>query len=384
MTKIKRRDFLKVGGFSLLSLPLSANQLKERKVYSKAKEPRVQFIKDGLGLTPDEYSELLLNLSKKYENIADYYSRGGIVEALEKKFASLLGKESAVFMPTGTLANHIAVRKLSGNRKKVIVQMESHIYNDSGDCAEDLSGLTLIPLAPKISTYTLEDVKRVLSRVKTQKVKSEVGVIMIESPVRRMDNRMFDYEEMKRISNFARENNIKLHLDGARLFNAVAHTGISPKEFASLFDTVYVSMYKNFNSAGGAILAGSKEFCEELYHTRRMFGGGIQQVWPFALVAYYYADKFLPSYKKALLQFKKFSKKLSKDRRFKIETYKDGTNVFILKVKISNIERFRENLEKNNIFLPPPKSNELFKLKINPTLNNLPTDEIVKRFKIAV
>lgn len=384
MSKIKRSEFLKISGISALSMPFSGFAFNPDKVTATKRLKTVQFIRDGLDLSPAEYSDLLVELSGKYHAIADSYSLGGIVAQLEQKFAEMLGKESAVFMPTGTLANHIALRELAGNRRRAIVQAESHIYNDSGDCAQYLSGLHLVPLAPNRSTFTLDEVKEVIKRTTGGRVKTEVGTIMIESPVRRMDNRVFDYTEMKNIRTFAEQHGIKMHLDGARLFNAVAHTGIDVKEFTTLFDTVYVSLYKDFSAASGALLAGSKAFCENLFNVRRMFGGGLVQVWPFAIVALHFADSFLPEYKKALKQFDVFSGLLSKDPHFRIETYPDGTNVFKLKVKTNDIEKFRQKLSEDHILLPPPVTQELFKLKINPTFNRQSPEYLVNQFRKAL
>ncbi|MEN8122539.1 MAG: beta-eliminating lyase-related protein [Bacteroidota bacterium] len=384
MSELNRRDFVKLSGASALGVPFLSFSNTGSELLLNNTQQKVKFTRDGIDFSPEEYAALLSKLMTKTKLVPDSYSRGGVVEGLEKKFANLLGKESAVFMPTGTLANQIAIRKLAGNRKKVIVQAESHIYNDSGDCAQNLSGLNLIPLAEGKTTFTLDEVKAAIRRTNNGRVKTDVGAIMIESPVRRTDNEMFDYDEMKKISEFARQNNIKIHLDGARLFNAVAHSEISVKEFSSLFDTVYISMYKNFNAASGAILAGSKEFCKELYHTRRMFGGGMPQVWPFALVALNYSDSFLPEYKKAMLQFNKFNSLISKEKQFKIEKVANGTNVFKLYVETENIDKFRENLINENVVLPKPVTRNMFKLKINTTLNNMPAELLVSIFKRSV
>ncbi len=384
MDKINRRDFVKIGSFSAMGLPLSGFSFEQTEKNLQKMNQKVKFTRDGLDLEPDEYAALLLKITQEKGIALDHYSNGGVVEELEKKFAKLLGKESAVFMPTGTLANHIATRKLAGNKKRIIVQAESHIYNDSGDCAQNLSGLNLIALAPGKSTYTLDEVQEVMQRTKDGRVKTGVGVIMIESPVRRTDNQLFDYAEMKKISEFARRNKIKMHLDGARLFNAVAHSGISAKEYAALFDTVYISMYKDFNAASGAILAGDKAFCEDLYHVRRMFGGGMPQVWTFAAVALHYADKFLPEYKKAMQQFDEFEKLIAQENSFKIEKIPNGTNVFKFYVKNTDVEQFRKNLAKENIILPKAKTENMFKPKINITLNNLSAKELVKKFKNAL
>ena len=91
------------------------------------------------------------------------------------------------------------------------------------------------------------------SRRNDARVATPVGVISIESPVRRAHGEVFDFAEMQRIAAFARERRIGLHLDGARVFLATAYTGITPAEYSALFDTVYVSLYKYFNAAGGAV-----------------------------------------------------------------------------------------------------------------------------------
>src|SRR5207248_10313447 len=136
--------------------------------------------------------------------------------------------------------------------RRVLVQRESHIYNDTGDCAQELSGLTLIPLAAERASFTLAEVEAEIARLPGARVATPVGVISIESPVRRLQGQVFDFAEMQRITAFAREHRIGLHLDGARIFLASAYTGIPPASYAALFDIVYVSLYKYFNAAAGA------------------------------------------------------------------------------------------------------------------------------------
>src|SRR5271156_2777880 len=97
---------------------------------------------DGVHLTPAQYAQLLSTLTAAGAK-TDSYLAGGAVEELETHFAKLLGKERALFFPTGTLANHVAVRLLAGERRHVLVQEESHLYRDEGDCAQALSGLNL-------------------------------------------------------------------------------------------------------------------------------------------------------------------------------------------------------------------------------------------------
>lgn len=115
----------------------------------------------------------------------DSYSLGGVVEELEGQFARLLGKERAIFMPTGTLANHLAVRALASGPSQVIVQEESHLYLDEGDCAQTLSNLTLMPLGQGRATFAAEDVQQLIAGTRGARVLSRVSVISVEMPVRR-------------------------------------------------------------------------------------------------------------------------------------------------------------------------------------------------------
>src|SRR5258708_6792738 len=235
-------------------------------------ERRVSLASDGVTLTPSEYARLLAKIADEHANVADSYLHGGAVEELEQRFAKLLGKERALFLPTGTLANHMAVRELAGDKRRVIVQQESHLYCDEGDCAQFLSGLNLTPLAPGRATMKLEDVAAVVERSASPPYPVPVGAIAIESPVRRQTGEVVDFEEMKKVTAFCREKKIGTHLDGARVFLASGYTGVSPAQYAALFDTVYVSMYKYFNAPFGAILTGPAVLMERVTSLRHQFG----------------------------------------------------------------------------------------------------------------
>ena len=344
----------------------------------------VNFIYDGLHLTPAEYVHALQYSVEADVIDPDAYSNGGIVEELERRFAHWLGKPHAVFMPTGTLANHIALRELAGTHRKVLVQAESHIYNDTGDCAQTLSGLHLIPLAPGRAAFTLEEVQDVLRAQQSERVATHVGVIAIESPVRRQADVMFGYDEMQRISCFARQEGIKLHLDGARVFVESVHSGIAPAEYAALFDTVYVSLSKCFNAAAGAIVAGSDTFTQNLYHTRRMFGGSLAQAWPNAAVALQYVDGFLEAYGAAWRQAETLFQLLDGHHPFRVERIPNGTHIVRLHVVDTHLEAFSKRLRQRHIHLPPViAGQQCFALKINPSINHSCGEALAAAFVAA-
>ena len=348
-------------------------------------EDRVKLFGDGLSLTPAEYVDLLQKIIDDKGIEADSYSRGGVVEELETKMAEALGKERAIYFPTGTLANHIAVRELARERTRVIVPHDSHLYNDSGDCAQQLSRLNLVPLVSDTATFTLEQVRQVVDRTSSGRVTTGVGAIMIESPVRRKLGEMFDYGEMKKVCAFARDNGIKTHLDGARLYMASGYTGIAPREYASHFDTVYVSTFKYFNGVSGAILAGSNEVIDEMYHTRRMFGGGLPGAWPFAAVALHYFERFEADYARAIQTATEFFSLLKQESSFDIEKIPNGSNIFKLIVRGTDLETFRDNLRTKGVLLSRPRP-ELggFLVAVNATLNRTDAGTLVEIFKESV
>jgi threonine aldolase len=366
---MQRRDFVKLG--SMLAATASDNRIFSQKTSALNSEKStmpVDFIHDGLLLNPKEYASLLMKLVDEGKVKPDFYSNEGVVEELEHKFAKLLGKESAVFMPTGTLANHLALRRLAGNNRRVIVQEQSHIYNDTGDSSQILSGLNLIPLGESAVEFSVSDIEKVVAKTKGGRVDAHVGVIAIETPVRRQQDRIIGYENLKAIADYAKTNGIKTHLDGARLFVQSVHTNVSPDRYGEMFDTVFTSMWKCFNAASGAILAGSNDFSKSLFHERRMFGGGLPAAWPFAAVALHYADGFIKEYETAWQNAQTFFSEIQKNEKFKVEIFANGSHIVKLHVTNTDLAKFKASLFKKNIELGVANATG-FGLKINPSIN---------------
>jgi threonine aldolase len=348
----------------------------------------VHFRSDGLALSPAQYARLLVQLAEERGIAADEFSREGVVVELEERMAALLGKEMALFLPSGTLANHLALRVLATRGRRVLVQRESHIYNDTGDCTQELSGLTLIPLAPQRATFTLAEIEDEIARLPEARVSTPVGVISIESPVRRLQGEVFDFTEMQRIVGFAREHRIGLHLDGARILLASAYTGITPASYAALFDTVYVSLYKYFNAAAGAVLAGPRELIENLYHQRRMFGGSLRQAWPYAAVALHYLDGFGERYQRAVAAAETLFQALRRHPACEVRRPAAATNVTRLQVFGAGAESLPERLLARGIAIRPalnasPEGAE-FELFTNETILRRPANEILEIFVEAL
>jgi threonine aldolase len=381
MDPVTRRGFVgslaAVGAGCLSSTPVFANTAVEP-------EHMVHTSGDGIAITPREYAALLNRLCQGRAVDDDTYLLGGEVEAFEKHWAALLGKEMVVFMPSGTLANQLALRTLAGTRRRVIVPEMSHIYNDTGDACQTLSGLTLVPLAAGRATFTKADVEAVLARTAGGRVQADIGAIVIESPIRRLSGQMFDWDEARRISAFARDKGIAMHLDGARLFIASAYTGVSPAEYAAQFDTVYVSLWKYFNCGIGAILAGPRRLLGDMFHVRRMFGGNLAAGWNAALVARHFMDGFEERLKSAVRTSETFYTAMAGHPRLAIERIPYGTNLTRVTFNGVNAADVAKRLRERGVAMSVPAGTAAITLGVNETWNRMTAAELVDSFEKAL
>ncbi len=370
MNDPSRRRFIEMTGAAAAAfgVPMPHSGAPE---LEPAPSTTVHLTGDGLNLDPSEAAAEIVRLCAAEKPVADQYGLTGCVEDVEKYFAALLGKERALFMPTGTLANHLAIRALARDRRRVVVQEMSHIYNDTGDASQILSGLTLMPLAPDKGTFTWAEVEHVIARTTSGRVPDPLGAIVVESPVRRLSGELFERAEMMRVCAEARRLGIGLHLDGARLFIASAYTGIPPADYAAPFDTVYVSLWKYFNSLNGAILAGPSALLDGMFNVRRMFGGALWNAWPFALLARHYAEGFVDRLKAAIAVSEDFIRAVGSSNA-QIERVPNGTNIFRLIVAEARSEAARERLRAQGVLLPNAgkrAEKAAFTLQVNETWN---------------
>jgi threonine aldolase len=226
-------------------------------------------------------------------------------------------------------------------------------------------------------------VQHVIDQTKGARVVSRVSVIAIETPVRRKQGERFDGAEMQKVIALARREGIKLHLDGARLFLQAAYTGENVAETARPFDTVYVSLYKYFNAASGAILAGPRDLLDGMYHGRRMFGGGLNTVWPFASVALTYLNGFSDRFSRAVRTSEDLIRDLPRHEGFSIERIPAGTNLFRLRVRAGDPVAFQTRLAARGVMLSAPQR-DTFLVGVNETLNRTTAAELTETFARAL
>ena len=389
MSSIDRRQFLQRSGAVLLPaiIPVSAMAGESAPAERQADEPLVSFFYDGADFNPAQYIDALQKANAKEPIKRDFYGQGGAVAALEKKMAEITGKEKAIYMPTGTLANQLAIAALSGTNTKVFVQDNSHVYRDEADAAQSVFGKRLMPLGMGQTYFTAAELKEAIEGLKNKEVfASGIGAVSIENPVRRTDGRMVPIGEISKISEYCRTNNIPLHLDGARIFMAAAWSGIAVKEYASYFDSVYISLYKYFGTAGGAVLCGNSSLIDKMPHLIKIHGGTVFGNWVNAAMALNrmegFEDRMKASIEKATVIFER----LNKIPGLKVTALDGGTNIYAFEIGASiNATAFQQKLNKDfGIRIVPADKNGKTTLTVNETILYREPEYIIKAFESSI
>jgi threonine aldolase len=389
MTAFNRRNFLRTSGISILPALIPFTTVSVLDTYKKPDPtaPVIKFFGDGETFEPGDYLTELQR-SNPMANIArDRYGSGGAVEALEKKFTALTGKEKSIYMPTGTMANQLAIAVLSGENTKVFVQDTSHVYRDEADAAQSVFNKRLMPLAKDQTYFTAQQLQSAIENLGNEEVfKSGIGAVSIENPVRRTDGRFVPLDEIKKISSYCRSNNIKLHLDGARIFMASAWTGVSVQEYASHFDTVYISLYKYLGAASGAILSGPSAVIDKMAHLIKIHGGSMYSNWINAGMALHRFEGFETRLQNAIKMSAEIFGELNKIPGIAIKPLDGGTNIYNLDLgKEIDGKKLQQTLNKDfNIRIPRPNDKNHTQLSVNETLLYRDAAYIINAFKKSI
>ena len=354
---LDRRGFL--GAVPIASLALASGraqaQYASAPVSATAAAPisdydtLVQLSGDALPRNPMAEPARLQALLDKHAKPVDGYLLGGAVAELEAKFSALLGKEDTVFMPTGTLANHIALRLLCGENRHALVQQESHVYRDESNTVTTLSGINLVPLAPGRAAPSLDEVGAAIERAELGPYPIKVGAIALESPVRRAQGATLSPALVADIARLARAKNIRLHLDGARLLLMSGMPGFCVQPYCAHFDTVYVSLYKYLGAPFGGVLSGPKPLMAKARELRHLFGGTIYHGWQAALPALDALDGVEARFAKVRAAGDSLLAALERTSGFKVQRVDNGSNLVVLEIAPARLARLEARLQLANV-----------------------------------
>lgn len=197
------------------------------------------------------------------------------VKALETYVAALLGKEAAVYMPSGTMTNQVALRSHTQPGDEIILEAEAHIYYYEGGGPAALSGVSCRLLPGAQGVFTAADVEQSLRLQDPHFPQSRL--VCVENTHNRSGGRIFPLKTIKEIKQVCDQKNLRLHMDGARFWNACVATGLSEADYAAPFDTVSVCFSKGLGAPVGSALVGSAQMMQRARRFRKMFGGGMRQ-----------------------------------------------------------------------------------------------------------
>jgi threonine aldolase len=218
----------------------------------------------------------------------DVFRDDPTVNRLEERVAELLGKEAALFVPSGTMSNQIAVKAHTQPGDELICDVNCHIYNYEAGGPAILSGVTCRTLD---GDYGILDVTQLEEKIRPDdEHQVRTRLVCLENTHNRGGGRVYPFEKIQAIHGWTRKHGLMLHLDGARLWNAVVATGIPAKKWSALFDTVSVCFSKGLGAPVGSALAGPRELITRARRIRKLFGGGMRQAGILAAAALYALD----------------------------------------------------------------------------------------------
>jgi threonine aldolase len=197
----------------------------------------------------------------------------------------MLGKEAALFVPSGTMSNQLCLRTLTRVGDEVIVHEDAHVLHHEGGSAAALSGLQLRPVAGEHGVLTGESVECAIRPVSEHFART--GAVEMENTHNRCGGTIWPLESMQDVASVAHAHGIGVHLDGARIWNAHVATGIGLAVYAATADSVSVCFSKGLGAPVGSALAGSRDFVEEARNNRKRFGGAMRQAGIIAAGAVY-------------------------------------------------------------------------------------------------
>jgi threonine aldolase len=218
----------------------------------------------------------------------DVFGEDPTVNALETKIAAQFGMEAALFCPSGTMTNQIAIRLHTGPQKEVICHQYSHIYlyEGGGIMANSMASVKL--LTGDLGKITAAQVAESINPDDVHA--PETTLVSLENTMNKGGGSIYTLDEIKPIHALCKEKGLKLHLDGARLFNALVESGESPADWGAQFDTISICLSKGLGCPIGSVLLGTKADIKRAKKVRKVFGGGMRQAGFLAAAGIYALD----------------------------------------------------------------------------------------------
>jgi threonine aldolase len=284
----------------------------------------------------------------------DVFKEDPTVNKLEEYAAELLGKEAALFVPSGVMGNQICLNVLTNPGDEVICDEDSHIFNYESGSPAALSGIQLRPITGKSGVFTTEQIKPLI-RLASAYYMPRTKVVEVENTHVRAGGTIWPIENIISVKKLVEEYGLKYHLDGARIWNASVATGISVKEYASYFDSISCCLSKGLGAPVGSLIGGSKDFILEAYRVRKGWGGGMRQVGIIAAAGLYALKNNISRLTEDHANAKYLAGKINELPNAVIDLKTVQTNIVSFKPLHISVDEVIENCKQNGLLLSTGK-----------------------------
>lgn len=267
----------------------------------------------------------------------DVFNEDPTANKLQIVAADLLEKEAALFVPSGVMGNQICLNVLTNPGDEVLCERDAHIFNYESGSPAALSGIQMTPIVGEKGVMDPKDVEENI-RPADAYYMPRTKVIAIENTHNRAGGTIQPMENISALKKVAEKYNLFFHLDGARLWNASAESGITLKEYSGKFDTVSCCLSKGLGAPVGSVIFGSKDFINKAFRIRKAFGGGMRQIGILAAAGLYALQHNLPKLKEDHQKAKMIAEAISKNENLEINLRNVQTNIVIFKSKKYSVE----------------------------------------------
>lgn len=263
----------------------------------------------------------------------DVYGEDHLTKNFECEVAELLGKESALFVPSGTMANQLSIKVHTEDGDEVILESDAHIFNYESAAAGVLSRVQLRTVQGEQGILKAGQISDAIRPAAYWYPRTKL--VCLENTHNRAGGTVYPIEEIEKISALCRERNLKLHLDGARFWNACAATGIEPGSYAKHFDTVAVCFSKGLGAPVGSAIVGSQSDIAVAHRYRKMWGGGMRQTGVLTAMAKVALACNFPKLKEDHVKAKVIASAFAANPKFAIDLASVQTNIVAVDVSPS-------------------------------------------------
>ena len=219
----------------------------------------------------------------------DVFKEDPTVNALEEKVAKLFGMEAAMFFPSGTMANQTAIKVNTQPGEQLICDHFAHVYNYEGGGVSFNSGVSCRLITGNQGRITAQQIEEVINPTEFYHM-PKTRLVCLENTTNKGGGAFYDFEEIRKIKTLCDKHQLGLHLDGARLWNALLETTEQPQDYGQTFDSISVCLSKGLGCPVGSVLLGSEAFIQQALRIRKVFGGGMRQAGYLAAAGIYAID----------------------------------------------------------------------------------------------